>query len=122
MVSADWVPLSWNGITRGYFYRPTRTYIRDADETHYCIKHQGWGIQREIVDRLRELKCRSVLIKYRNSKHNSDLVLYRTDFQNYVRNGVNDTLNVEDGAQVFLSNPWFSTEFKYATGQEHVRR
>ncbi len=107
------VPVRWNGRTRGFFDGWTGTYRRRATRAHFCLKHQGWGLQADIVDYLARVRCVWVEVAYSSwTPGGAEVVtVYRARFQDYVDHGVRDTLAIEDGTQVFLSKDHFTPKW-----------
>lgn len=78
------------GHTDGEYY-----YTKRGSD-HFCYKHNGYGIQKNLLERLKEMGVRLILI-------DATMKTYTTHIETWFKFGVEDTLREEDGKQVFLS-------------------
>jgi len=93
----------WNERLCGYI--SNRRYISFREPKHYCYKHQGWGIQREIVDLLESRAVKTIEILCRAEDWQKLYLISMEDFLSYSRC---DVLNPTDGEQLFVSDMHFT--------------
>ena len=88
----------------GGVYRTERD-TRDG----YCVKHQGWGVQESIYERLLARRLRTKMIEYIQvtSAGKYGNIVYISDIAAWVKFGVRDTLREKDGRQIFLHKNHF---------------
>lgn len=77
-------------------------YYTVRDSNGYCVKHQGWGVQKEIMNELKKHHSFGICIISKRTG-----VKYMGLMCDWDRFGVPDTLRAEDGRQVFLHKNHF---------------
>lgn len=99
--------LKWNDKARGFFDDKTKNYTKRVTSAHWCKKYKTFGgLQAEIIEKLKELGCKTVTIEY---KHKDGTInTYVTDFDNYSNHGKAAVLNIQDGKQIFLAWDFFT--------------
>lgn len=80
----------------------TFTTYRKRD-IHFARKHGGWGMNTEVFKTLKDGQVGEVLLI-------ADGTPYRVSLADWDRYGVVDTLNADDGEQVFLSEGHFRAQ------------
>ena len=71
------------------------TYFTYRRKEHFCYKYQTYGIQTDVLKRLRENKIKYICII-------TETKTYKSSIDNWLVGGIKDTLRLSDGEQVFL--------------------
>jgi hypothetical protein len=74
-----------------------RTY---RGSRHFCVKHQGWGLQAWIYEDIKSVGSAVHVV--------TDRATYAAPIDLWRRFGVPDTLRAEDGKQIFLHKNHFT--------------
>ena len=77
------------------------TYYRDVKMEHFMLKFWGFGIQKEVVDQLRKMGIKNVVLKTKKKEFKSTL-------DKWVKLGKVE--NFGHGQQVFLSTKFMQNE------------
>lgn len=84
-------------VVAGSYNDETRVYTRWVDaRKHLCLKHSGYGIQKDVFGALKELGCLAIRIQF-----NKDNFL-TAPFERWLDGGVWDDLG--NGVQIFLAD------------------
>lgn len=75
-------------------------YVSSRKPTHFCRKYKGWGLQMSLYDYLKDKAVDRVVIWLPTGYRVSLLA-------DWEKHGVVDTLNPEDGEQIFLRDTLF---------------
>ena len=72
------------------------TFTKEVKKKHFCWKYAGYGIQKDIIDKLKERCCRMVIIKELYDKKR----IWKSNFNDWLDWGARD--NLGHGEQIFL--------------------
>lgn len=104
---SQWAPVEWDGQVRGFFNHRTRVYHRLVRDEHYARVPGGFGIQDEIVSRLKTIGCEWIEIEW----HKGDGSVEELSCGlGWFLSAVPTVLNADAGVQRFVRLDQFRTE------------
>lgn len=84
------------------FDQLTHTAWKHTKPEHFCIKYQGFGIQKGALETLKKEGIVDFIVHY----HGKSEIDYCTTVDNWIKNGEEDDLGA--GAQIFLRDRFWS--------------
>jgi len=90
-------PAKGREVHAGWYDDETKTYTRWVDiKKHLCLKHRGYGVQKDVYDALLEKGCQHIQIMF--NKEN----FCTASIERWIDHGVVD--DIGNGLQVFLAD------------------